>query len=181
LIGTSDQVSHAQFDTLLPAEGAPVRLYCLCKTTDENNMIGCDRCEEWYHFACVGIDQVSLLSSHLTFLKTTITDFDNYEFVCPSCKKRELSKGTSKKASAKKTAVPPPTAPPAASLQNKRSAKANGKQLAGNTLGVVSQASHEMASKNEGGSKIVVNAGSQLINRKVTGPQKAEGTPNQTS
>lgn len=145
-------------------------------------MIGCDRCEEWYHFACVGIDQVSLpLSSHLTFLKTTITDFDNYEFVCPSCKKRELSKGTSKKASAKKTAVPPSTAPPAASLQNKRSAKANGKQLAGNTLGIVSQASHEMASKNEGGSKIVVNAGSQLINRKVTGPQKAEGTPNQTS
>jgi hypothetical protein len=150
-------------------------------------MIGCDRCEEWYHFACVGIDQVSL-SSSLNILKTTITDFENYEFVCPSCKKRELSKG-SKKPSAKKTAVPPPTAPPAASqvsFQNKRSAKANGKQLPGgrlegNTSGVVSQVAHDMASKNEGGSKIVVNGGSQLLNRKVTGPPKADGGPNQTS
>jgi PHD-finger len=49
------------------AVSAPVRLYCLCKTTDENNMIGCDRCDEWYHFACVGIDQVTI--HFLTYIK----------------------------------------------------------------------------------------------------------------
>jgi hypothetical protein len=48
-------------------------------------------------------------------------------------------------------------------------------------LGIVSQASHDMAFKNESGSKIVVSTGSQLINKKVTGPQKADGGPNQTS
>ena len=37
----------------------PVKLYCLCRTTDETNMIGCDKCEEWYHFNCVGIDIVN--------------------------------------------------------------------------------------------------------------------------
>ena len=47
-----------------------VKLYCLCRTTDENNMIGCDKCEEWYHFACVGIDPVSLY-----YLKKFILDY----------------------------------------------------------------------------------------------------------
>lgn len=37
--------------------GEPIRLYCLCRTADESaSMIGCDKCEEWYHFECVGID-----------------------------------------------------------------------------------------------------------------------------
>jgi hypothetical protein len=52
-------------DSVQVNEG-PTRLYCLCKTTDENNMIGCDKCDEWYHFACVGIDQVT----HNHFLTT---------------------------------------------------------------------------------------------------------------
>lgn len=35
------------------------RLYCLCKTEDESqNMICCDKCQEWYHFECVGLDIV---------------------------------------------------------------------------------------------------------------------------
>ena len=42
-----------------------VKLYCLCRTTDENNMIGCDKCDEWYHFACVGIDVVRTLTLFL--------------------------------------------------------------------------------------------------------------------
>ena len=42
----------------------PVQLYCICRTTDESNMIGCDKCDEWYHFACVGIDIVSCFSCH---------------------------------------------------------------------------------------------------------------------
>ena len=32
-----------------------VTLYCICRTADETNMICCDKCEEWYHFQCVGI------------------------------------------------------------------------------------------------------------------------------
>lgn len=32
-----------------------VTLYCICRTADEQNMICCDKCEEWYHFHCIGI------------------------------------------------------------------------------------------------------------------------------
>jgi len=57
----TQQVSES---LIAPSDGAvgeingeePTRLYCLCKSADDNNMIGCDRCEEWYHFGCVGID-----------------------------------------------------------------------------------------------------------------------------
>lgn len=38
------------------------QLYCICRTPDETNMICCDRCEEWYHFHCVGIKPVSKFS-----------------------------------------------------------------------------------------------------------------------
>jgi PHD-finger len=50
----------------LSHEQEPVQLYCLCRTTDETDMIGCDKCDEWYHFNCVGIDVVSdtLITSH---------------------------------------------------------------------------------------------------------------------
>jgi hypothetical protein len=60
LIISSDPGLHPVAEHYPPHQEG-VRLYCLCKTTDENNMIGCDRCEEWYHFNCVGIDQVSSL------------------------------------------------------------------------------------------------------------------------
>lgn len=37
----------------------PIKLYCICRTADENaQMISCDKCEEWYHFECVGLDIV---------------------------------------------------------------------------------------------------------------------------
>lgn len=39
-------------------------------------MIGCDKCEEWYHFECVGLDI------------SQIPDIDNYEFICPECQKK---------------------------------------------------------------------------------------------
>ena len=40
----------------------PKELYCICRTPDEAYMICCDRCEEWYHFHCVGIKPVSTQS-----------------------------------------------------------------------------------------------------------------------
>ncbi len=64
-MGASDKGVALPNDSIQVIEG-PARLYCLCKTTDENNMIGCDKCDEWYHFACVGIDQVT----HNHFLTT---------------------------------------------------------------------------------------------------------------
>lgn len=29
--------------------------YCICRSTVEEKLIGCDGCEEWYHFGCIGI------------------------------------------------------------------------------------------------------------------------------
>lgn len=37
-------------------------------------MIGCDKCEEWYHPHCVALDLAQ------------IPDLDSYEFTCPPCK-----------------------------------------------------------------------------------------------
>ncbi|KAI9341427.1 hypothetical protein BDR26DRAFT_860412 [Obelidium mucronatum] len=33
----------------------PTQVYCLCRGAGADNMIGCDFCEEWYHFQCVGL------------------------------------------------------------------------------------------------------------------------------
>jgi hypothetical protein len=44
-------------------------------------MIGCDKCDEWYHPACVGLDM------------TLITDIETYDFTCPPCKALSEKKG----------------------------------------------------------------------------------------
>ena len=31
------------------------KTYCLCRQAYHGEMIGCDTCEEWYHFQCVGL------------------------------------------------------------------------------------------------------------------------------
>lgn len=34
------------------------RRYCICRRTDSNgSMVACDRCDEWYHFKCIGIKE----------------------------------------------------------------------------------------------------------------------------
>lgn len=54
------QASQKAAGAGVPAEGSQApQVYCICKSTDETNMIQCDRCEEWYHFQCVGILPVS--------------------------------------------------------------------------------------------------------------------------
>jgi hypothetical protein len=86
-------------------------------------MIGCDKCDEWYHFACVGIDI------------TQIPDMETYEFTCPSCKEKEANKG---KKSAKKSTQPPKNAPASQSQTtiNKRDVKAASKQAAAPSNGI---------------------------------------------
>lgn len=31
------------------------KTYCLCRQPYHGTMVGCDTCEEWYHFVCVGL------------------------------------------------------------------------------------------------------------------------------
>ena len=31
------------------------KTYCLCRQPYHGQMVGCDTCEEWYHFQCVGL------------------------------------------------------------------------------------------------------------------------------
>ena len=33
------------------------RRYCLCRQLYHGSMVGCDECDEWYHFQCVGLTQ----------------------------------------------------------------------------------------------------------------------------
>jgi len=41
---------------------SPLNQFCICKGPDDglHPMIQCDYCEDWFHFECVGIDQVSI-------------------------------------------------------------------------------------------------------------------------
>jgi hypothetical protein len=40
-------------------ETTPLEVYCWCRSSSiEGDMICCDECEEWFHYACVGIPKV---------------------------------------------------------------------------------------------------------------------------
>lgn len=32
-------------------------VYCVCRKPEQGWMIGCERCDEWYHGKCIGIDK----------------------------------------------------------------------------------------------------------------------------
>ncbi len=35
-------------------------VYCLCRLPSSGQMIGCDRCEDWYHVDCLGLTPVQV-------------------------------------------------------------------------------------------------------------------------
>ena len=41
----------------LEAISQATRRYCLCRQLYHGSMVGCDECDEWYHFQCVGLTQ----------------------------------------------------------------------------------------------------------------------------
>ena len=49
-----DDMSEGEISDSEPEE----KMYCICRTADTNRfMIGCDKCEEWFHGDCISITQ----------------------------------------------------------------------------------------------------------------------------
>lgn len=56
-----------------------VEVYCLCKTSDESRpMIQCEKCDDWFHFDCIGLDPA----------KNT----ENFKYFCPQCQPKPKMK-----------------------------------------------------------------------------------------
>lgn len=55
-----------------PAEDV---LYCICRSKDETAMVQCDRCNEWFHFRCMGI--VTQVSARAAPLQSNFNFCDN--------------------------------------------------------------------------------------------------------
>ena len=55
----------------------PNVLYCICQQPETWDMIGCDKCDEWFHAKCFGINLLE------------IPDIEKFEFVCPGCRPKE--------------------------------------------------------------------------------------------
>ncbi|KAG8513298.1 Death-inducer obliterator 1, partial [Galemys pyrenaicus] len=54
----------------------PSALYCICRQPHNNRfMICCDRCEEWFHGACVGISEA----------RGRLLERDGEDYICPNC------------------------------------------------------------------------------------------------
>ncbi len=45
-------VDLSEFTDILSAQ---TKTYCLCRQLYFGDMVGCDSCDEWYHFSCIGI------------------------------------------------------------------------------------------------------------------------------
>lgn len=58
-------------------EEEDAELFCICQLPHEDGYeyIGCDECEQWFHFACVGVDQVEAA----TWIES---------YVCDACAER---------------------------------------------------------------------------------------------
>ena len=52
----TEEMSEGEIEDSEPEETE--KLYCICRTADTNRfMIGCDKCEEWFHGNCISITQ----------------------------------------------------------------------------------------------------------------------------
>ena len=86
---------------------------CLIEYDGRAFMIGCDKCDRWYHGVCVGIDETHGASDE--------------EYVCPRCKaKRAAGKGKAKTGKAAKGKAGAAKGKTAASKGNARKAAAAG-------------------------------------------------------
>ncbi len=64
-------VDFTEFTDILTAQ---TKCYCLCRQLYFGDMVGCDSCDEWYHFSCIGITVNSSVMSKL-----------NDTYVCVRC------------------------------------------------------------------------------------------------
>ncbi|CED84518.1 F-box protein JEMMA and related proteins with JmjC, PHD, F-box and LRR domains [Phaffia rhodozyma] len=70
----ADTTNRRQTRSSQPAPPPPPEpVYCICREPDtpSRNMIACDSCGEWYHWDCVGLDEVIAQNIHI--------------YICGSC------------------------------------------------------------------------------------------------
>ena len=72
--GSKDQAAAAKKVTppVAAQPETPVAVYCICRSSDEHNMIMCDCCEEWYHYKCINLTPVSIGQDPFDFSHTPI-------------------------------------------------------------------------------------------------------------
>ena len=49
---------YADVSGNIDAIQSATKTYCLCRQAFHGEMVGCDTCEEWYHFQCIGMTKV---------------------------------------------------------------------------------------------------------------------------
>jgi histone demethylase JARID1 len=62
-------------------------LYCICRKPydDDQSMIACDNCGEWYHYSCLGLPEPDLERSD----ERCVVQQDAADFVCPDCEQAQ--------------------------------------------------------------------------------------------
>ncbi|BHF83223.1 hypothetical protein SprV_0802636500 [Sparganum proliferum] len=89
--GPPSDLQHHQVDYGY-ADEDPTKLWCVCRQPHSGRfMICCDRCDEWYHGDCVGVDPQRGAQME--------------EFVCPGCRRLDFSPSTTA-SSAEEQALP---------------------------------------------------------------------------
>ena len=76
----------------IDAEGNQIWICPTCSRKDDGSpMIGCDKCDDWYHWACVGI---------------TSEPAENTDWYCPRCVLKNQKKDKDRKTPASKRGRP---------------------------------------------------------------------------